>query len=165
MTVQEYFSRRLRCKTTVWISSLCLVEYEFFLLGSSLYCILKIIYYMFQDCNEARNVKCRKDDVTLLLSNGCPADFQEHRLLSHETDCTKYYKCNFGIKFEMICSAGLHFHFEKQVCYYNYYIKYQRLTLVLLRYVPRCFFTRLRRRMYVCTYVHTYLYVRPYVPS
>ncbi|KYB26070.1 peritrophic matrix protein 14 precursor [Tribolium castaneum] len=43
-----------------------------------------------------------------------PLDHTVH--LPHETDCTKFYKCDHGKKVEFDCPAGLHFNKELQVC-------------------------------------------------
>ncbi|XP_026325400.1 probable chitinase 10 isoform X1 [Hyposmocoma kahamanoa] len=43
------------------------------------------------------------------LDNGCPADFDVHRLLPHEYDCNRFYYCVHGEKVERQCPPGLHF--------------------------------------------------------
>ncbi|XP_060808673.1 uncharacterized protein LOC106138583 isoform X6 [Amyelois transitella] len=50
------------------------------------------------------------------LPNGCPSDYQEHKLLPHETDCSKFYYCVFGEKIERSCANGTHFDVVNQVC-------------------------------------------------
>ncbi|XP_068622125.1 uncharacterized protein [Battus philenor] len=51
-----------------------------------------------------------------LLDNGCPADFNIHKLLPHETDCAKFYYCVHGKKVERSCAPGTHFNPVIQVC-------------------------------------------------
>ncbi|XP_063631299.1 mucin-5AC-like [Cydia splendana] len=51
-----------------------------------------------------------------LLPNGCPADFDVHQLLPHESDCAKFYYCVFGDKVERDCASGTHFNPTLQVC-------------------------------------------------
>ncbi|XP_063370680.1 mucin-17-like [Cydia amplana] len=51
-----------------------------------------------------------------LLPNGCPADFDVHQLLPHESDCAKFYYCVFGEKVERDCAPGTHFNPTLQVC-------------------------------------------------
>ncbi|XP_063391210.1 uncharacterized protein LOC134676755 [Cydia fagiglandana] len=51
-----------------------------------------------------------------LLPNGCPADFNVHQLLPHESDCAKFYYCVFGDKVERDCAPGTHFNPTLQVC-------------------------------------------------
>ena len=36
--------------------------------------------------------------------------------IPHFTDCTKFYKCFNGKKYEMDCPAGLHWNIEKDFC-------------------------------------------------
>ncbi|VVD04929.1 unnamed protein product, partial [Leptidea sinapis] len=52
----------------------------------------------------------------VFLPNGCPTDFSVHFLLPHESDCTKFYYCNFGEKVERECAPGTHFNPVQQVC-------------------------------------------------
>ncbi|KAI5631449.1 chitin binding peritrophin-A domain-containing protein [Phthorimaea operculella] len=56
------------------------------------------------------------ENAVELLDNGCPADFDVHWLLPHESDCAKFYYCVFGEKVERECSAPLHFNPVIQVC-------------------------------------------------
>ncbi|XP_063544314.1 putative uncharacterized protein DDB_G0282133 [Cydia strobilella] len=51
-----------------------------------------------------------------ILPNGCPADFNVHQLLPHESDCAKFYYCVFGKKIERDCAPGTHFNPTLQVC-------------------------------------------------
>lgn len=51
-----------------------------------------------------------------VLPNGCPLDFSIHLLLPHETDCEKFYYCNFGQKVVRNCAPGTHFDPALQVC-------------------------------------------------
>ncbi|CAG5005275.1 unnamed protein product [Parnassius apollo] len=55
------------------------------------------------------------DDIGL-LPNGCPADFDIHKLLPHESDCTKFFYCVRGEKVERSCPEGLHFNPTVEVC-------------------------------------------------
>ncbi|XP_044261534.1 probable chitinase 10 isoform X2 [Tribolium madens] len=43
-----------------------------------------------------------------------PLEYTVH--LQHESDCTKFYKCDHGKKVEFDCPAGLHFNKVLQVC-------------------------------------------------
>uniref|UniRef100_A0A182WC58 Chitin-binding type-2 domain-containing protein n=1 Tax=Anopheles minimus TaxID=112268 RepID=A0A182WC58_9DIPT len=36
----------------------------------------------------------------------------------HQTDCSKYYQCDNGVAFEIVCPAGLHFNTAINVCDY-----------------------------------------------
>ncbi|XP_046974664.1 mucin-5AC-like [Vanessa cardui] len=73
-----------------------------------------------QECADAQNVICASagegDKDLNLLPNGCPVDFGIHKLLPHESDCTKFYYCNFGNKIERNCPGGTHFNPKLQVC-------------------------------------------------
>ncbi|CAK1593528.1 unnamed protein product [Parnassius mnemosyne] len=51
-----------------------------------------------------------------LLPNGCPADFDIHKLLPHESDCSKFFYCVRGEKVERSCPEGLHFNPTVEVC-------------------------------------------------
>ncbi|KAI8441638.1 hypothetical protein MSG28_015198 [Choristoneura fumiferana] len=51
-----------------------------------------------------------------LLPNGCPADFNIHQLLPHDTDCAKFYYCVHGEKVERECGPGTHFNPSLQIC-------------------------------------------------
>ncbi|KAF2884429.1 hypothetical protein ILUMI_21753 [Ignelater luminosus] len=51
--------------------------------------------------------------------NKCPSvveDPEEDILFPHETDCSKFYKCNLGKKVEMDCFPGLHFNPKTNQC-------------------------------------------------
>ncbi|CAH1643064.1 unnamed protein product [Spodoptera littoralis] len=61
-------------------------------------------------CNGTDN------DIGEVLDNGCPADFDVHHLLPHETECDKFYYCVHGEKVERSCAPGTHFNYEIQVC-------------------------------------------------
>ncbi|KAJ8706983.1 hypothetical protein PYW08_011117 [Mythimna loreyi] len=51
------------------------------------------------------------------LPNGCPADFEIHHLLPHESDCEKFYYCSYGEKIEFSCApVGTHFSPTQQRC-------------------------------------------------
>ncbi|XP_050359182.1 mucin-5AC-like isoform X25 [Nymphalis io] len=73
-----------------------------------------------QNCDWSQNVDCAnvggERGGAGLLPNGCPADFHIHKLLPHETNCSKFYYCNFGNKIERECSGNLHFNPKLQVC-------------------------------------------------
>ncbi|XP_026331764.1 peritrophin-1-like [Hyposmocoma kahamanoa] len=45
------------------------------------------------------------------LPNGCPTDFEVHWLLRHDTECSKFYYCNFGERVERDCSDGTVFNY------------------------------------------------------
>lgn len=51
-----------------------------------------------------------------ILDNGCPADFNVHLLLPHETSCKKFYYCIHGEKHLRTCSEGTVFNPEIQIC-------------------------------------------------
>ncbi|CAK1593527.1 unnamed protein product [Parnassius mnemosyne] len=83
-----------------------------------------------QVCDWPENVDCSKFDDEKdegdcednntgdggILPNGCPADFDIHKLLPHESDCSKFYYCVFGEKVERSCGPGTVFNPELQVC-------------------------------------------------
>ncbi|KAI5634676.1 chitin binding peritrophin-A domain-containing protein [Phthorimaea operculella] len=50
------------------------------------------------------------------LDNGCPADWNVHWLLPHESNCGKFYYCVFGEKQVRNCPGDLHFNPVLQVC-------------------------------------------------
>lgn len=51
-----------------------------------------------------------EDDYTgPWLENGCPTDFEVHKLLPHETYCNRFYYCVFGNKVERTCAPGTYF--------------------------------------------------------
>ncbi|KAJ0170146.1 hypothetical protein K1T71_014074 [Dendrolimus kikuchii] len=50
------------------------------------------------------------------FDNGCPTDFDVHKLLPHETNCSRFYYCVFGEKVERECAPGTYFNYDKQVC-------------------------------------------------
>ncbi|GBP61700.1 Probable chitinase 10 [Eumeta japonica] len=50
------------------------------------------------------------------LANGCPADWDVHHLLPHESDCTQFYYCVHGNLVARECPPGLHFNSVEQVC-------------------------------------------------
>lgn len=65
---------------------------------------------------EDNNVSSASNEVEVeLLPNGCPADFNIHQLLPHESDCTKFYYCVHGEKQERECRDGLFFNPAIQV--------------------------------------------------
>uniref|UniRef100_A0A182MMT9 Chitin-binding type-2 domain-containing protein n=1 Tax=Anopheles culicifacies TaxID=139723 RepID=A0A182MMT9_9DIPT len=39
-------------------------------------------------------------------------------MFRHQTECTKYYQCDNGVAFEIVCPAGLHFNTAINVCDY-----------------------------------------------
>ncbi|CAG5053336.1 unnamed protein product [Parnassius apollo] len=55
-------------------------------------------------------------DTDGMLPNDCPSDFDEHKLLPHETECNKFYQCVFGEKVERECAPGTYFNPELEVC-------------------------------------------------
>ncbi|XP_050673546.1 mucin-5AC-like isoform X2 [Leptidea sinapis] len=84
--------------------------------------------YEKQVCEFPENVKCVNSNTQVvftnvvrtsngeLLENGCPADFEVHLLLPHETDCDKFYHCDFGERVLTLCAPGTHFSNLLQVC-------------------------------------------------
>ncbi|XP_061726543.1 chitin-binding domain protein cbd-1-like [Cydia pomonella] len=66
--------------------------------------------------NGNSNENNGNSEETDILDNGCPADFDIHQLLPHESDCTKFYYCVFGQKLERNCDSGTHFNPTLQVC-------------------------------------------------
>uniref|UniRef100_A0A182NC04 Chitin-binding type-2 domain-containing protein n=1 Tax=Anopheles dirus TaxID=7168 RepID=A0A182NC04_9DIPT len=58
----------------------------------------------------------RAAEVTLT----CPAedDIFNPVHIPHFTDCTKFYKCFNGEKYEMDCPSGLHWNIEQNYCDY-----------------------------------------------
>ncbi|KAH9629877.1 hypothetical protein HF086_013412 [Spodoptera exigua] len=65
-------------------------------------------------CNGTDN------DIGEVLENGCPANFDVHHLLPHETDCDKFYYCVHGQKVVSPCAPGTHFNYEIQACDWPY---------------------------------------------
>ncbi|KPI96666.1 putative chitinase 3 [Papilio xuthus] len=57
------------------------------------------------------------DERSAVVSDDCP-DAEQHFLLPHEYDCTKFYYCEYGVKWTTPrnCAPGTHFSFEQQVC-------------------------------------------------
>lgn len=103
------------------------------------------LFYEFQVCDWPHNVNCSNsggggggggeggggeggggggengededcDDEVEFLPNGCPADFNVHFLLPHESNCSRYYQCVFGNVVERECAPGTHFNAALQVC-------------------------------------------------
>ncbi|KAG6451618.1 hypothetical protein O3G_MSEX007223 [Manduca sexta] len=50
------------------------------------------------------------------LPNGCPSNFHIHLLLPHETDCSSYYQCSYGMRIQRSCASGTHFDPALQRC-------------------------------------------------
>ncbi|VVD01391.1 unnamed protein product [Leptidea sinapis] len=87
--------------------------------------------YEKQVCDFPENVKCVNSNTQVvftnvvrtsngeLLENGCPADFEVHLLLPHETDCDKFYHCDFGERVLTLCAPGTHFSnlLQASVCF------------------------------------------------
>lgn len=72
---------------------------------------------MFQGCDYPSNAGCEHDSGGEWLPNGCPSDFSINWHLPHETDCTKFYHCEFGRKTLKDCAPGTHFNPKLQVRY------------------------------------------------
>lgn len=55
-------------------------------------------------------------DEVELNANGCPVDFEVHKVLAHDTYCNLFYSCVGGLRTELRCPGELVFNAEAEVC-------------------------------------------------
>lgn len=74
-----------------------------------------------KECDLPSNANCNGDNNNLnnTMPNKCPLDNSGWAInLPHETNCSLFYKCNWGEKIKLSCKSGLYFNPTLQVCDY-----------------------------------------------
>ncbi|KAK0088126.1 hypothetical protein PV325_013122 [Microctonus aethiopoides] len=74
-----------------------------------------------KECDLPSNANCSGDNnnPNNIMPNKCPLDNSGWAInLPHETNCSLFYKCNWGEKIKLSCKSGLYFNPTLQICDY-----------------------------------------------